>query len=62
VTAQPLIPRWPDYVDSHVKVMSGVIGKGLKYAKLIGKVDGDGFPYPPSAVNVSLDQARPSAF
>lgn len=27
-----------------VKVVAGVIGKGLRYAKLIGKTDGDGLP------------------
>ena len=29
-----------------VKVVSGVFGKGLKYASLIGKKDGDGLPEP----------------
>jgi transposase-like protein len=31
-----------------VKVVSGIIGKGLRYAKLTGKEDGDGLPFPPT--------------
>lgn len=31
-----------------VKVVRGIIGKGLRYAKLTGKVDGDGLPFPPT--------------
>ena len=27
-----------------VKVVAGILGKGLRYAKLIGKTDGDGLP------------------
>lgn len=31
-----------------VKVVAGIIGKGLRYAKLTGKVDGDGLPKAPT--------------
>ena len=31
-----------------IKVVSGVIGKGLRYAKLTGKLDGDGLPKTPA--------------
>jgi transposase-like protein len=31
-----------------VKVVSGIIGKGLRYVKLTGKVDGDGLPKAPT--------------
>jgi hypothetical protein len=27
-----------------VKVVAGILGKGLRYAKLIGKTGGDGLP------------------
>ena len=30
--------------ERFVKIVAGVIGKGLRYAKLIGKTDGDGLP------------------
>lgn len=31
-----------------VSVVRGIIGKGLRYAKLTGKLDDDGLPYPPA--------------
>src|SRR6202022_2882849 len=34
-----------------VKVVSGIIGKGLRYVKLTGKVDGDGLPKAPTPWN-----------
>jgi len=36
-----------------VKVVSGIIGKGLRYVKLTGKVDGDGLPKTPISWNTA---------
>ena len=36
-----------------VKVVSGIIGKGLRYVKLTAKVDGDSFPKAPTPWNRS---------
>jgi len=36
-----------------IKVVSGIIGKGLRYVKLTGKLDGDGLPKAPTPWNTA---------